>query len=145
MSEEKKPAVVVGAFIRDQAGNILLVKSVKWPGFWVVGGGHIEFGETIEQALIREVQEEYGLTVKFKRIIKPVEFINSPYFYKQDKHFIGLQCECVAANPQEIKLDNDELQEYQWFSLKEASELENLVPITRQTIQEMYQEEHGQS
>ena len=32
-------------------------------GKWLGIGGHIEHGETIEQALLREVQEETGLTL----------------------------------------------------------------------------------
>ena len=143
MPEEKKPAVVVGAFIRDQNGNILLVKSVKWPGLWVVGGGHVEYGETIKAAIEREVLEEYGLEVEFQRIIKVAEFINSPQFIKKDKHFIAIQCECLALKPEAIKLDDVELQEYQWFTLKEASELTDIVPTTGNTIKEMYAEEYG--
>ena len=145
MSDEPKPEAVVGAFIRNQSGDILLVKSHKWPGVWVVGGGHIEYGETIASAIKREIIEEYGLHTEFIRVIKVVEFINSPYWSKRDRHFIALQCECLALHPDEIKLDHDELQDYQWFTLEAASKLENIVPETVQTIKEMYEVEHAKA
>ncbi|HBD02359.1 MAG: hypothetical protein UX38_C0007G0002 [Microgenomates group bacterium GW2011_GWC1_46_16] len=145
MSDEPKPEAVVGAFIRNQSGDILLVKSHKWPGVWVVGGGHIEYGETIASAIKREIIEEYGLHTEFIRVIKVVEFINSPYCSKRDRHFIALQCECLALHPDEIKLDHDELQDYQWFTLEAASKLENIVPETVQTIKEMYEVEHAKA
>lgn len=109
-----------------------------------MGGGHIEYGETIKQAIEREVFEEYGIHVVFKRIIQVREFINPPEFFKKDKHFIAIQCECLVESPEEIRLDDDELQEYQWFTLKEASELSDIVATTGLTIKEMYREEHGQ-
>lgn len=139
--DTKYPEVVVGAFIRDRQGNILLVRSHKWPGRWVVGGGHIDHGETIKDALIREVKEEYGFEVEFKRIIKVVEIINSPYFSQKDRHFVGMQCECLALNPKELKLDNLELHEAKWFTLEEATKLKDAEPVAQKTILEMYLEE----
>lgn len=142
MTDSRHPEVVVGAFIRDFRGRLLLVKSYKWPGLWVVGGGHVEYQETIAAALQREVLEEYSLHVHFVRIIKTIEFINHPQFVKSGKHFIGLQCECLAIDPAELKLDQDELTESQWFTLKAACKLTNVVDITLETIKEMYATEH---
>ncbi len=40
-----------------------------YPGFWDIVGGHVEDGETLEQALIREVMEEIGVKVtKYKKL-----------------------------------------------------------------------------
>lgn len=139
--DTKYPEVVVGAFIRDRQGNILLVRSHKWPGRWVVGGGHIDHGETIKDALIREVKEEYGLDVEFTRIVETTEFINSPYFTKKNRHFVAIQCECFAPNPEKLQLDNVELHEAKWLTLKEALKLEDILPTTQKTIYKMHKEE----
>lgn len=56
----------VGAIITDAAGRLLLVRRGHEPGKgrWSIPGGHVEPGETDEQALAREVREETGLSVR---------------------------------------------------------------------------------
>ncbi len=55
----------VGAVIRDGAGRLLMILRGHEPGrgLWSVPGGRIEPGETAEEAVIREVREETGLSV----------------------------------------------------------------------------------
>lgn len=60
---------VVSALIQDKNGNILLVKNHKGDSFyWGLPGGAVEEGETLEQAVIREVQEETGYTIAISRL-----------------------------------------------------------------------------
>ena len=55
----------VGAVVRDAAGSLLVVRRANEPGrgLWSVPGGRVEPGETAQQAVVREVAEETGLTV----------------------------------------------------------------------------------
>lgn len=131
--EKLYPKVVVGCFILNDKKEILLVKSYKWPGKWVVMGGHIEWGESIAQAVAREVKEEVGLTVKFDNVIETVEFVLDPSFHAQ-KHFVALQCKCHLIGDSTPTLDQDEIQEAKWFSINEALNLPELLEITRTTI-----------
>lgn len=57
--------VAVGALITDDAGRILLVLRRNDPsaGHWSLPGGKVEPGESLEQAVVREVEEETGLVV----------------------------------------------------------------------------------
>lgn len=52
----------------DGKGNIFLAKRSKMArdehGSWDPGGGEVEFGEDLEEAVLREVKEEYGCTGK---------------------------------------------------------------------------------
>jgi len=58
----------VGALIRDEHGRVYVHRRSAdrrlLPGIWDIVGGHVEAGETPEQALAREVEEETGWTVR---------------------------------------------------------------------------------
>ena len=47
-----------------------MVKRAIYPfsNFWVIPGGHVEYGETVEKAIKREMKEELGVPVKIKKI-----------------------------------------------------------------------------
>ena len=74
MAEQLFPEPTVGVFIFNPAGELLLLQSHKWPGKYVVPGGHVELGEHIEEAAVREAKEETGLD------IHDLEFINFQQF-----------------------------------------------------------------
>lgn len=58
----------VGALIRDQRHRVLAHRRTPdrglFPGIWDIVGGHLEAGETPEQALAREIEEETGWTLR---------------------------------------------------------------------------------
>jgi len=58
------PAVGVGAVVIHE-GRVLLIRRGKEPlrGRWVVPGGRVELGESLDEAIVREVQEETGIRV----------------------------------------------------------------------------------
>lgn len=59
------PSVGVGGVV-IQAGKVLLIRRGKQPlmGRWIIPGGTVELGETLEQALVREMEEETSLRVR---------------------------------------------------------------------------------
>lgn len=58
----KRPVVGICAVARDADGKVLLVKRGD-SGTWALPGGTLEWGETLTEALPREVEEETGATV----------------------------------------------------------------------------------
>jgi len=65
----------VGAVIKDAAGRLLLIKRRNEPGagLWSLPGGRIEPAETDEQAVVREIMEETGLSVTAGPLLGAVE------------------------------------------------------------------------
>jgi len=114
---QKFPEPTVGALIMNE-DNLLLVKSPKWKHQkWTVPGGHIEVGESAEQAIIREAKEETGLDVVPIKLLLVQEAVLSEEYYKP-MHYLFLDFLCKAKN-NSVKLDNRELSEYKWFDKKE--------------------------
>ena len=120
MSAQHYPEPTVGALIFDPAGRLFLVRSHKWGGRWVVPGGHVELGETLEAALRREVAEETGLAIHDIAFICMQEFIYDPAFWKP-RHFIFFDYAC-RTGATEARL-NDEAEEYAWVTVDEALRL----------------------
>lgn len=133
MADQVFPEPTAGAFIFNQAGELLLLKSHKWPGKYVIPGGHVELGETIEQAVIREAKEETGLDVYDLQFINFQEFIHDPAFWKK-RHFIFFDYVC-KTDSLEVQL-NDEAQEHVWVKLDVALHLE-LDSYTRTSIEKI--------
>ncbi len=77
------PQVAVGAIIFDEAGRVLLVERGKPPGvgLWTVPGGRVERGETLVQAVAREVREETGLLVEVGTLACVVERIDDSFHF----------------------------------------------------------------
>lgn len=59
------------ALLHDN-GRVLLCRLSKelpeWEGCWTLPGGGLEFGESPEEAVVREVEEETGLKIKVKNV-----------------------------------------------------------------------------
>lgn len=114
--------VVGSAIIEDDMGKILLVKSPKWHNKWTMPGGHIEPGEKIEEALLREAEEEVGLKLQSAGIISFGELIDSKDF-ERPAHFIYFDLLC-KADSKDVKLDSKELTEYMWVEPQKALEMD---------------------
>ena len=120
VSAQHYPEPTVGALIFDPAGRLLLMRSHKWGGRYVVPGGHVELGETLEAALRREVVEETGLAIHDIAFICMQEFIYDPAFWKP-RHFIFFDFAC-RTEMTEVQL-NEEAEEYAWVTVDEALRL----------------------
>ena len=70
------PSFGVGAVVIE-GGNVLLVRRGQPPldNRWSLPGGLVELGETIEQAVVREVEEETGWSVRVVRELALFDFI----------------------------------------------------------------------
>ncbi len=136
------PEPTVGALIVNNEGKILLARSHKWFDRYTLPGGHIEVGETMVDAVKREVKEEVGLDVDVVDMLLMQEAIFAPEFYKK-KHFIFIDFYCKSKDEQ-VKLDQKEIQDYLWVYPGAAYNLK-LDSFTRKTIDTFLEKKHGSS
>jgi len=63
--------LTVDPIIITNEGRVILVKRVFDPykDHWAIPGGIVEYGETVENAVVREVKEETGLDIKIEKLI----------------------------------------------------------------------------
>src|SRR3989338_10893667 len=121
MGEQHYPEPTVGAVMVNPEGKIFLMKSPKWKGKYVIPGGHIELGESMEEALHREIKEETGLDIHDLHFLCFHEFIFDDAFAKK-KHFIFFDYVC-KTDSDKVTL-NEEGQSYIWVDPEEALQLD---------------------
>ena len=138
MSKQHYPEPTVGALIFNPEGKLLLVKSHKWRDKYVIPGGHIELGETIETALRREIKEETNLDIYDIEFLIMQEFIFDETFW-QKGHFIFIDHVC-KTNSDDVKL-NDEAESHVWVSVDEALKL--LIDLYTRIAIETYQKQES--
>jgi nucleoside triphosphatase len=130
---QQYPEPTVGALIFNQAGRLFLMKSHKWHDQYVVPGGHIELGETMEDALRREIMEETGLPIHDIEFVALQEFIFDEAFHEEGRHFVFIDFTCQTDAGEDKVVLNDEAQEYVWVSVDEALALP-IEPYTRRLL-----------
>lgn len=76
--------LAVGAVLLRKDGAVLLVRRARPPamGTWTLPGGKVEAGETPEQAVVREVREETGLSVTVVALVETVDLAREGFSYR---------------------------------------------------------------
>lgn len=86
---DEKPKIGVGVIILNTKGLILLGKrsNIHAP-YYSIPGGHLEIGETFEEAAIREVKEETDLDIIDPKVIAVTN--NLQTFVREGVHYISI-------------------------------------------------------
>lgn len=133
--------LIVVPVIRNDRGDLLLCRMPPdrgvFPGQWGLAGGGIEDGESMVEALHREVREELGITVSgakplgFRDDVRTKRYADGS---EETLYLIYLLFECLADS-KELAL-NDEFDAYAWVP-KDQLSLYDLNPATRVTFEDM--------
>src|SRR3989344_6230324 len=89
----------------------------RWSGYWGTFGGGIEVGETVQQALEREIKEELSYQVKNPELIHVQTLVT-------EKKYVHME---LYDSSQELIPSEEECQDAQWVTIEEAFELK-LIP-----------------
>jgi 8-oxo-dGTP diphosphatase len=115
----KYQAITACVFLH-QNGKLFIAKRADtksfFPGSYEVVGGHIEFGETIEEGLKREIMEELHIEVELGDIFHAFTYLSE----NNNKHSIEVDYFATMTDPnQEIKLNSEDHSEYAWITEEE--------------------------
>ena len=118
--EHVSPEIRLAAVVRRRNRILLLEHSKAGQRYWVLPGGRLEAGETLEAGLRRELQEETGLGVTIGRLGIVCETL-SP-----DRHVISLVFEAHSKDDAEPKLDPSDpvLAGCAWIELERLADLD---------------------
>ncbi len=110
-NQEKRPRVGVGVCV-EQEGRVLLGKrkGAHGSGEWAFPGGHLEFGESVEECAIRELAEETGL--------EALELQLGPWtndIFDDTRHYITLFAFVGQFEGELQVLEPHKCEGWQWF------------------------------
>lgn len=116
------------ACITNEKGEVLLQKRSDKEEIWSLPGGAIEIGESIEEAVIREVKEHTGLNVKVEHLIGVYSKYFTTYPNGDSTQSICYFLKCNVLNG-DLVIDNKETFDLRFFNKNNAPKL-----FTKQNI-----------
>lgn len=92
------PIVGVGAVVIHN-GKVLLVRRAREPliGQWSLPGGAVELGETLKEAVTREVLEETGISVETATMVRALDRIEKDASWNVRYHYVLVDFLCRVA------------------------------------------------
>lgn len=109
------PRLGVGAFIRDAEGRLLLVQRRREPeaGHWGLPGGKVDFGETVEAAVVREIEEELGVALRLDGLLCLVDQID----HAAGTHWVAPVYRAAIAAGEPVNREPAALAAIGWFAV----------------------------
>ena len=129
---------VSAAIIRD--GRVLVARRARGPAYniWTMPGGVVEAGETLTEALIREIAEETAMVVEPVALAGYRDVVVRDDDKRVSRHFV-IMCFATRWISGEPQL-NDELAEARWLKPEELGDLqttEGLAEIVAAAFERM--------
>ena len=112
-----RPLCTVGALVVNPNAEVLIVRTTKWRGTWGVPGGKLDWGESLEEALLREFREEVALDLQQVRFALLQEAILDSQFHVP-AHFVLVNYYAFSASTQVVP--NEEIVEWVWLPPERA-------------------------
>jgi 8-oxo-dGTP diphosphatase len=117
--------IIVRLLIQKE-NKVLLCKSKKM-GHYYLPGGHVEFGDSLEKTIYKEISEELGLTEGDLSDISFKNYLENTYDEDDGMHHeINFIFKAVLKDYISIESKEDHI-EFTWFDLEETKNI-NLLP-----------------
>ena len=107
--------VGVGAIIVDNRGWLFLarrgIKAKNERGLWEFPGGSVELGETLAEALRREIREEFGIEITVGELLDVVDHI----LKEEGQHWVSPTFLCTITSGEPSIMEPEKCAEIGWF------------------------------
>lgn len=134
MRGERSVQVAAAAVIEGADGKLLFMKrgmkARNQQGRWEFPGGRVHFGERLEEAVRREVEEELGVEVKVHRLLALFEDILLP----EAQHWIAPAYLCSITSGIPMLREEDKAEAVGWFDADKIPGV--LTEVAARTLQE---------
>ena len=120
-------SAVAGVVIHNN--SVLLVKKSNLEDIWSFPGGAIEIGETLHEALMREILEETSIIIKVGDQIENVNVIRKDANDKIKTHYVlsFYECTYISGRPQ----FGDDVVAAEWHQIKKINEIKLIDGASR--------------
>ena len=140
MSKIDNPRIRVAAIIEEK-GSFLLVNHRKDDkSYYLFPGGGVESGETIEQALIREVEEETGYIIKLDKLL----LLNDSIAPDLSRHLVNIYFSAKIISQSGKKIEEKRISGHEFKTPQELMSLD-LRPNIKSFLQEFFKNKRPQS
>lgn len=130
------PKLAVNAVVFNEKREVLLAKRTD-NGLWCVPGGHVDLGETLAQACLRELYEETGLKAEVVRLVGVYSDTKGSLHIAQGPEWHTVRVSFVCKITGGTLTPSEETSEIRYFNV---GELPPLITDHAQRIRDAYDE-----
>ena len=119
-----------GAFIVNEKGELLLQQRNRDPekGFWSIPGGKVEWMETFEDAVKREVKEECDVEITVEKLLGICDHIVK----QENQHWVSPSFLCKIKKGEPKIMEPSKHLDMKWFNLNSLPE--NITITTQHAV-----------
>ena len=135
LNDNQKINIRVGAFIYDLSNNYVLIHKKINNDYWILPGGRLEFCESTDEAIKREIYEEVGYNLDFNLVMILENFytINNVQVHELDFDFLGTYNEIIKEEHTFHGLEG-EYMIFKWVHKNNIKNYNFIIPEEREFL-----------
>jgi 8-oxo-dGTP diphosphatase len=139
--DKSYPKVGVGAIVLDKDDRVLLQLRNKPPevGHWSIPGGRVEFMETVQTAIVRELKEELGIDV----VVESLLCVTDHIVPADNAHWVSPAYLVRVVAGEARNLEPESTRHMEWFSISNLPE--PLTLTTKSAVEAFRRQYHSGS
>lgn len=135
LNDNQKLNIRVGAFIYDLSNNYVLIHKKINNDYWMLPGGRLEFYESTDEAIKREIYEEVGYNLDFNLVMILENFytINNVQVHELDFNFLGIYNKIIKEEHTFQGLEGEYII-FKWIHKNNIKNYNFIIPEEREFV-----------